>query len=138
MKRLCSTLLVSKTVIQEDRISPFTCVLRYQTSSSKGKCQKLISSNSVMRAYLSAYWLANPNTHWLLTLGKFPIFALIKRLSLIFIWVEFFRKAPIPIFNPLLYTVCIVGGKWGAHSYSDSPKNNKETYFFWNRIIYLF
>ena len=56
-----------------------------------------------------------------------PTPALPKRLSLIFLWAEFSRRDAIPIVYSILKTVCIFGRKWGAHSYSTSPKYNKIT-----------
>ena len=60
-----------------------------------------------------------------------------KRLSIIFLWAEFSQRAPIPIVNILINTVYIVGGLWGTHSYSDSPKNKKETDYFRNGLLSL-
>ena len=46
---------------------------------------------------------------------------------------EFTQRDPIPMFNPLLKTVCIFGGRCGAHYYSASPKYNKIKDNFWNQ-----
>ena len=83
------------------------------------------------------YWLENPNLHRLITTGKLTTLDLTKRLYLIFLWAELSRRATIPIPNPLLYTVYIVGGWQGAHSYSALLKNNKETDCFRNRLLSL-
>ena len=103
----------------------------------KEKGWNLISSNSVARAYLPEYSLANPNVHQLLTPGQLPTPALPKRHSLIFLWEEFSQRDPTPIVNPLLNKIFIVGGKWGTHSYSTPPKNNRGTDSFWNRLLSL-
>ena len=133
MKRLCLLLLGSKTIIQAARIQYFTCVMRCHTSSPKGKGQNLISSNSVAGAQLPDCWLDNPNVHQLLNPGQLTTPALPKRFSVIFLWAELSQRAPISIINPPLKTVCIFGGRWDAHSYLDSPKNNKKTDNFRNR-----
>ena len=106
-------------------------------SFPKGKGWNLISSNSVAGVYLPAYWLSNTDIHRLLNPGHLPTPALPQRLSLIFLWAEFSQRAPIPIFNPLQDTVYIVRGIWSAHSYLALPKNNKGTYWFWNKLISL-
>ena len=137
MKRLSLPLLRSKTVIQADILPSFSCVIRCHTSSLKCKFRNLLSSNSLARAQLPAQWLANPNVHWLITPEKLPTPALPKRLSLIFIWAELSRRARIPIFNILLNTVCIVGGRQGTHSYLPLPKNYKEKVFFRSRLLSL-
>ena len=95
--------------------------------------------NSLAGGYLPACWLANSNVHWLHTLGQLPTHALPKRLHLIFLWAEFSQRAPITIANPILKPVLIFGGKWGAHSYLVSHKNNEETYNFqnWPPILVL-
>ena len=95
----------------------FTGVLRCNTISPKGKGQNLISSNLIAGIYLPASLFTNTNVHTLLNPGHLPTTALPKRLSLIFLWTEFPRRDPIPIVNPLLYTVCIFEGWWSAHSY---------------------
>ena len=95
--------------------------MRYHTSSPKVKVQNLISSNSVEVMYLPAIRLANTNIHLLLNPGQLPTTALPKRLSRIFLWEEFSRRDPILIVNTFLYTDYIFGGRWGAHSYLDSP-----------------
>ena len=130
-------LLGSKTVIQATRIPSFTCVLRCHTSSPKGKGRNLISSNSLDRAQLTAYWLENQNVHRLLNPGQLPTHAVPKRLSLIFLLTVFSQRDPIPIVNSIIDTVCIVGGRWVAHYYSPSPKNSKEIDCFQNRLLYL-
>ena len=125
MKSLHLTLLGSNTVIQAARRPSFTCVMRCYTSSPKGKIQNLIRSNSVAGAYLPACCFSNPNLHRLLILGQLSTPVLPKGISLIFPWVEFSRRASISIVNLLVKTVSVFGGRWGAHSYSDSPKYNK-------------
>ena len=90
-----------------------------------------------MGVYLPVYWLYNPNVHRLLKPGHMPTPALPKRLSLIFLWEEFSQTDPIQIVNPLLDTVCIIGGRWCAHSYFYLPKNNKEADCFLNRLLSL-
>ena len=74
--------------------------------------------------YLQYYWLTNTNVHPLLMPLQLTTAALPKRISLIFLWVELSQRDTILIVNPLLKTVSIFGGKWGEHSYSDSPKYN--------------
>ena len=107
MKRLHVSLLGSKTVMQAARSLMFTCVLRCHTRSPKVKGQNLLIYNSVAEIYFPACWLDNKNLHQLLYPGHLPTSALPKSLSQIFLWVEFFRRAPIPIVNPLQCTVCI-------------------------------
>ena len=138
MKLLLLTLLGSKKVIQADVRPSFTCVLMCHTSSPKGKSQNLLSSNSVAGAYPLACWLANPNVHRLLMTGKLLTPALTKRLSLIIIWSEFSQRAPIPIVNRILKMVYNFGGRWVAKYYSASPKYNKTTNNFRNRLPTLF
>ena len=101
-------------------------------SSLEGNVKNLIISNSVAGAYLPYYWLDNPNVHWLLTPEKLPTPALPKRLHLIF-----YHRVPIYIVNSLLNTVYIVGGQWGTHSYSSSPKHNNEADYFRNGLLSL-
>ena len=95
--------------------------------SPKGKVQNLIISNTVAGVCLPDSWLDNPNVHLLLNLGHLSTPALTKMIYLIFLWAEFFRRGPIPVVNPSLYKVCLVGGRWGAHSNLVLPKNKKET-----------
>ena len=123
MNRLRVPLLGSNTVIQADRSPSFTSVLRCYMSSPKGKGQNLISSKSVVGVYLPACWLANPKVHRFLKPGQLPTPTLPKRSSIIFLWEEFSQRAPIPIFNPLLNTVRVFVGIWGAHSFQSSPKH---------------
>ena len=137
MKRLRLSLLGSKTVIQAARIPSFTYVLRRHTISLKGKGRNIISSTSVAGAQLLDYWLANTNVHQLLKLGYLPTLLLPNTISPIFLWAEFSQRNHITIDNPLLNIVYIFGGRWGTHSYSDSPKNNKETYYFRNGLLSL-
>ena len=137
MKRLLLPLLGSKTVIQADRRMLFTCVLMCHTIYPKENPQNLLSYYSVSGEKLPDSWLDNPNVHRLLMPVQLPTPALPNRLSLIFIWAELSQRAPIPIANPLLDTVCIVGGQWGAHYYSTSLDNNKETYCFRIRLLSL-
>ena len=111
--------------------------MRCHTSSLNGKFWNLISSNLVAGVNLPASWLDNRNVHRFLNLERLPTPALPKSISLIFLLAELSWRAPIPIVNPLLYTVCIFGGRWGEHSYLDTPKNNKETDWFWNRLLSL-
>ena len=75
--------------------------------SPKGKYRNLLGSNSVAEMYLPACWLANQNVHQLLNLAHLLTPALSKRLSLIFLRMELYLRDPIPIVNPLIYTVCI-------------------------------
>ena len=110
---------------------------RCHTSPSKGKSWNLISSNSVADVYLLGYWLANPNVHRLLKTVHLSTPALPRRLSVIFLWEELSQRALIPILNTLLDIICIVGGRWGAHSYLALLKNNRVTYLFWNRLLSL-
>ena len=138
MKRQRLPLLGPNTVIQAAIIPPFTCVLRWHTISSKVKDQNLIKYNSVAGEQIPACWLANPNIHQLLKPTQLPTTALPKRLSVIFLWAEFYQRDPIPIFNPLLKTVRICGGRWGAHSYLASPKNNKKCTTFIIGLLSLF
>ena len=133
MKCLVLFLINSKTVISEDRIPSFTCVMRCHTSSLKYKGRNLISSNSVAGAQLSACWLANPNIHQLLNPGQITTPVIIMRLYIIFLWTESSRRALIPIVNPPLKPFRIFGKQWGAHSYLDSPKNNKKKENFRHR-----
>ena len=114
-------------------------MLRCHTSSPKGKDQNLIRCNSVAGAYLPAFLLADPNVHLLIKSVQLPTPELPKRLYLIFLWVEFSQMDTIPIVNPLLNTVRIFGGRWGAHSYLASPKNNKKKDNFrnWPPILVL-
>ena len=60
-------------------------VLKFHTSYTKFKDQNIIISNSVAGVYLPAYWLDNPNVHWLLKPVQMPTPALPSRLSLIFL-----------------------------------------------------
>ena len=130
-------ILRSHTVIQEDISPSFTCVLMCHKISQKGKCQNLIIFNSVVGVYVPAYWLNNTNVHRLLNTGQLPTTALTKRVSIIFLWAEFSRRAPIPMFNPILNIFCIFRGRWDAYSYSASPKNNKRIDCFRNGILSL-
>ena len=47
------------------------------------------------------------------------------------------QRDPIPIVNPLLKMVFVFGGRWGAHSYSYSPKYNRITNKFRNQLPLL-
>ena len=76
-------------------------------TTPKGKDRNLLSSNSEAEIYFPDCLLANQNLHRLLKRGHLPTPALPKRLSLIFLWAELSRNAPIPIVKPLQYTVCI-------------------------------
>ena len=125
-------LLGSKTLIQAAIIPSFICVLRCHTRYPKGKVQNLISSNSVAFFYLPACWLANPNLHRLIMPILMSTPTIPKRIYLIFLWAEFPQRDPIPIIDPLLKTVYIFVGIWGAHSYLDSKKYNKTTDNFIN------
>ena len=95
--------------------------------SLKGKVRNLTSSNLVAVEYLISCWLVNPNINHLLMTGQL----------LFFLWENFSQRGPIPKFNPLLKTVCVFGGKWGAHSYSDALNYNKITNNFLNQIPLL-
>ena len=123
MKHLRLSLLGPNTIIQAARSLLFTRVLRCHTISPEGKGRNIISSNSVAIMYVSDCWLENKNVHWLLNPGHLPTPALHKRLSLIFLRRKFSHRSPIPIFNTIIYTVCIVGGRWGAHSYLALPED---------------
>ena len=107
MKRLRLSLIGSNALIYAARSISFTCVLRFHTSSPKGKFRNLLISNSVAEIYFPACWLANQNVHQLLNPGHLTTPALPKRLSLILLWAELSQKDPTPIVNPLQYTVCI-------------------------------
>ena len=107
MKRLHLSLLGSKTVIQAARSISFNFVLRCHTSSPKGRGRNLLISNSVAEIYFPACLLDNKNLHRLLDSGHLPTPEIPKRLSIIFLWADFYRRAPTPIVNPLQYTVCI-------------------------------
>ena len=135
MKRISLPLLGSNTVIQADRIQSFTCVMRCHTRPPKGKSQNILSSNSVAVVYIQSSRLDNPNVHQLLNPVHLPTPDLPKRLSLIFLWAEFSRRAPISIVNTLLYTVCTIGGRWGAQYYLASPENNTKIDCFLDRIL---
>ena len=102
-----------------------------------GKVIDLISSNSGAGVYLPSIWLSNTNVNWLINLVHLPNPLLPTRLSLIILWAELSGSDPIPIVNPLLYTVCIVGGKLDAHSYLGLLKINKETDCFGVRLLSL-
>ena len=82
-------------------------MLRCHTSSPEGKGQNLISYNLVSEMYILACLLANQNLHRLLDTGHLPTTALPKRFSLILLWGKLSQRAPIPIVNPLQYTVRI-------------------------------
>ena len=92
-----------------------------------------MESQSVSTGVGSCPGLSNQCTFGLINQkdGRYPPFT--DRLSIIFLWEGFSQRAPIPIVNPLLKTVCIFGGIWGAHYYSASPKNNNKTDNFRNR-----
>ena len=81
--------------------------MRCHMSSPKGKGRNLISFNSVAVMYFPACWFVNTNVQWLPNLVHLATTALPKRLSLIFLWAGFSRRYPIPIVDPLIYTVCI-------------------------------
>ena len=115
MKRLLLPLIGSKTLIQAYILPSFTCVMRCHTSSPKGKGRNLISSNSLLGAQLPACWLANPDVHRFLNPGQLTTPALPKRISVIFLWTEFFQRYHIPIFNPLLKKFVFFEGD-GAHT----------------------
>ena len=89
-------------------------MLRCHTGSPKGKDQNLLISNSVSEIYLPDCRLYNQKVHRFLNPLHLPTPALTKRLSLIFLWEEFSRRAPIPIVNPLQYTVCICWSEMGC------------------------
>ena len=137
MKRLRLPLLGSTTIIQAATRPWFTYVLRCHMSSLKGKDRNLLSSNSVAGAQILACWSANPNVHWLLITVQLPTTELHKRLSIIFLWVKFPQRYPIHIFNPLLKTVCVFGGRWGAQYYSAPPEYNKTINNFRNWLSLL-
>ena len=107
-------------------------MLRCHTSSLKGKWQNLMTSNSVAGEYLPACLLENPNVHHFLNPGKLTTPEFPKRLSLIFLWVELYRRYPIPIVNPLLIKFRIFKGD-GVQTLFWLHKKNKKTDNFCNR-----
>ena len=137
MKRQQLYLLGTNTVIQAARRLSLICVMRCHKKSLKGKGQNLISSNSVAWAYLLSCWLSNPNVHRLLIPGQLPTNALNKRLSPILLWAESPQRNPINIVNTILKTVCVFGGRWGAHYYLASPKYKNITNNLQNRLPFL-
>ena len=88
--------------------------MRSTRDSLKGKGRNLLSSNSLVEMYLPAFFLANRNVHRLLKPGHLPTTTLPRRISLIFLWAEFYRSAPLPIVNPIQYTVCICWREMGC------------------------
>ena len=89
-------------------------MLRCHTSSPKGKDQNILRSNSVGEMYFPACWLANPNVHRLLNPGHLPTPELPNMIYLIFLLAEFTQRDPIPIVNPLQYSVCICWSEMGC------------------------
>ena len=87
--------------------------MRCHMRPPKEKCGNLISSNSVVGMYFPACWLFNPNVHRLLKPVHLSTPTLPNILYLIFLRAGFFLRDPIPIFNSLVYTVCICWREMG-------------------------